>query len=161
MGYRSDVGIIVAFETREDMEKVIATYKMDVDVQRLDLFAEWSIYEGKEVCFLQYRNEHVKWYDDYEDVVGIRNLPKLAESFGETQGIPYAWKELNVGEDGAIHENSGSSCVGLSSSTPELEEFCDDMLIVTHPEIHFGTEHSVNMDTIREIPNGEKEEVNG
>ena len=50
MGYRSDVGIIVAFETREDMEKVIAIYKMDVDVQRLDLFAEWSVYEGKDVC---------------------------------------------------------------------------------------------------------------
>ena len=155
MGYRSDVGIIVAFKTRLDMEKVIAIYKMDVDVQRLDLFAEWSIYEGKEVCFLQYKNEHVKWYDDYEDVVGIRNLPKLAESFGETQNIPYAWKELNVGEDGAIHENSGSS------RPTELEEFCDDMLIVTHPEIHFGTEHSVNMDTIREIPNGEKEKVDG
>ena len=152
MGYRSDVGIIVAFKTRLDMEKVIAIYKMDVDVQRLDLFAEWSIYEGKEVCFLQYRNEHVKWYDDYEDVVGIRNLPKLAESFGEAQGIPYAWKELNVGEDGAIHENSSSP------SPTELEEFCDDMLMVTHPEIHFGTEHSVNMDTVSEITNQEKGE---
>ena len=152
MGYRSDVGIIVAFKTRLDMEKVIATYKMDPDVQRLDLFAEWSIYEGKEVCFLQYRNEHVKWYDDYEDVVGIRNLPKLAEAFGEAQDTPYAWKELNVGEDGAIHENSGSS------RPTELEEFCDAMLDVTHPEIHFGTEHSVNMDTVSEITNQEKGE---
>ena len=158
MGYRSDVGIVVAFKTREDMEKVIAIYKMDVDVQRLDLFAEWSIYVGREVCFLQYKNEHIKWYDDFEDVVGIRNLPKLAESFGEAQDIPYAWKELNVGEDGAIHENSGCSSVGLSSSTPELEEFCDDMLMVTHPEIHFGTEHSVNMDTVSEITNQEKGE---
>ena len=150
MGYRSDVGIIVAFKTRLDMEKVIAIYKMDVDVQRLDLFAEWSIYEGKEVCFLQYKNEHVKWYDDYEDVVGIRNLPKLAESFGETQNIPYAWKELNVGEDGAIHENSGSS------RPTELEEFCDNMLDVTHPEIHFGTEADYVSDTISEITNQEK-----
>jgi hypothetical protein len=152
MGYRSDVGIIVAFKTREDMEKVIAIYKMDVDVQRLDLFAEWSIYEGRGVCFLQYKNEHVKWYDDYEDVVSIRNLPKLAESFGEAQDIPYAWKELNVGEDGAIHENSGSS------RPTELEEFCDDMLGVTHPEINFGTENSVNMDTVSEITNQEKGE---
>ena len=152
MGYRSDVGIIVAFKTRLDMEKVIAIYKMDVDVQRLDLFAEWSIYEGKEVCFLQYKNEHVKWYDDYEDVVGIRNLPKLAESFGETQNIPYAWKELNVGEDGAIHENSGSS------RPTELEEFCDAMLDVTHPEIHFGTEADYVSDTISEITNQKKGE---
>ena len=151
MGYRSDVGIIVAFKTRLDMEKVIAIYKMDVDVQRLDLFAEWSIYEGKEVCFLQYKNEHVKWYDDYEDVVGIRNLPKLAESFGETQDIPYAWKELNVGEDGAIHENSGSS------RPTELEQFCDDMLMVTHPEIHFGTDFVKDLQ-VSEITNQEKGE---
>jgi hypothetical protein len=152
MGYRSDVGIVVAFKTREDMEKVIAIYKMDVDVQRLDLFAEWSMYEGKDVYFLQYKNEHVKWYDDYEDVVGIRNLPKLAESFGEAQDIPYAWKELNVGEDGAIHENSGSS------RPTELEEFCDAMLDVTHPEIHFGTEADYVSDTISEITNQEKGE---
>ena len=151
MGYRSDVGIIVAFKTRLDMEKVIAIYKMDVDVQRLDLFAEWSIYEGRGVYFLQYKNEHVKWYDDYEDVVGIRNLPKLAESFGETQNIPYAWKELNVGEDGAIHENSGSS------RPTELEEFCDAMLDVTHPEIHFVTDFVKDLQ-VSEITNQEKGE---
>ena len=165
MGYRSDVGIIVAFKTRLDMEKVIATYKMDVDVQRLDLFAEWSIYHreksppqdwGKdelcEVFFLQYKNTDIKWYDDYEDVVGIRNLPKLAESFGEAQDIPYAWKELNVGEDGAIYENGGSS------RPTELEQFCDDMLNVTHPEIHFGTDYSGNENTVSEITNQEKGE---
>jgi len=152
MGYRSDVGIIVAFKTRLDMEKVIAIYKMDVDVQRLDLFAEWSMYEGKDVYFLQYKNTDIKWYDDYEDVVGIRNLPKLAESFGEAQDIPYAWKELNVGEDGAIHENSGSS------RPTELEQFCDNMLDVTHPEIHFGTEADYVSDTISEITNQEKGE---
>ena len=165
MGYRSDVGIVVAFKTREDMEKVIATYKMNPDVQRLDLFAEWSIYHreksppqdwGKnelcEVFFLQYKNTDIKWYDDHDDVIGIRNLPKLAESFGEAQDIPYAWKELNVGEDGAIHENSGSS------RPTELEEFCDAMLDVTHPEIHFGTEADYVSDTISEITNQEKGE---
>ena len=160
MGYRSDVGIVVAFKTREDMEKVIATYKMNPDVQRLDLFAEWSIYEGRGVCFLQYKNEHVKWYDDYEDVVGIRYLTKLVESFGEEQDMTYAWKELNVGEDGAIHENDNHSPRGelVTDQATELEEFCDSMLEVTHPEIQFGTEHSVNMDTVSEITNQEKGE---
>jgi len=158
MGYRSDVGIVVAFKTREDMEKVIATYKMNPDVQRLDLFAEWSIYEGKEVCFLQYKNTDVKWYDDHDDVVAIRYLTKLVESFGEEQDMTYAWKEVNVGEDGAIHEGDNHSPRGelVTDQATELEEFCDDMLMVSHPEIQFGTEHSVS-DTIREIPNGEKE----
>ena len=163
MGYRSDVGIVVAFKTREDMEKVIATYKMNPDVQRLDLFAEWSIYESKEVCFLQYKNSYVKWYDEYDDVKAIRYLTKLVESFGGEQDMTYAWKEVNVGEDGAIHEGDNHSPRGelVTDQATELEEFCDDMLMVSHPEIQFGTDYSGNMDTIREIPNGEKEEVNG
>jgi len=159
MGYRSDVGIIVAFKTREDMEKVIATYKMNPDVQRLDLFAEWSIYEGRGVCFLQYKNEHVKWYDDYEDVVGIRYLTKLVESFGEEQDMTYAWKELNVGEDGAIHEGDNHSPRGelVTDQATELEEFCDNMLMVTHPEINFGTEQPRG-ELVSEITNQEKGE---
>ena len=172
MGYRSDVGIVVAFKTREDMEKVIATYKMNPDVQRLDLFAEWSIYHreksppqdwGKnelcEVFFLQYKNTDIKWYDDYDDVIGIRHLTELANTFGEEQGMYHAWKEVNVGEDGAIHYEEGSWEGG--NSTFELSNFCDSMLEVSHPEIQFGTEYSGNMEIIREIPNGEKEEVNG
>ena len=101
----------------------------------------------------------MKWYDDYEDVVGIRNLPKLAEAFGEAQDMPYAWKELNVGEDGAIHQDEGSWEGG--NNTFELSNFCDSMLEVTHPELEFGTEYSGNMEIIREIPNGEKEKVDG
>ena len=172
MGYRSDVGIVVAFKTREDMEKVIATYKMNPDVQRLDLFAEWSIYHreksppqdwGKnelcEVFFLQYKNTDVKWYDDHDDVIGIRYLTKLASNFGKEQGMFYAWKELNVGEDGAIHYEEDSK--DSEGSKYELSSFVDDMLVVTHPEIYFGTEYSGNMDIIREIPNGEKEKVDG
>ncbi|MAL47297.1 hypothetical protein [Hyphomonas sp.] len=172
MGYRSDVGIIVAFKTREDMEKVIATYKMNPDVQRLDLFAEWSIYHreksppqdwGKnelcEVFFLQYKNTDVKWYDEHADVQGIRHLTQVANNFGEEQGMYHAWKELNVGEDGAIHQDEGSWEGG--NNTFELSNFCDSMLEVSHPEIQFGTEYSGNMDIIGEIPNGEKEKVDG
>jgi len=105
----------------------------------------------------------VKWYDDYEDVKAIRHLIKLTEAFGEEQDMTYAWKELNVGEDGAIHEGDNHSPRGelVTDQATELEEFCDDMLMVSHPEIQFGTDYSGNMDTIREIPNGEKEEVNG
>ena len=172
MGYRSDVGIVVAFKTREDMEKVIATYKMNPDVQRLDLFAEWSIYHreksppqdwGKnelcEVFFLQYKNTDIKWYDDHDDVIGIRYLTELANTFGEEQGMHYAWKEVNVGEDGAIHYEEDSK--EPEGCKYELSNFCDSMLEVSHPEIQFGTEYSGNMDIIREIPNGEKEKVDG
>ena len=130
MGYRSDVGIVVAFKTREDMEKVIATYKMNPDVQRLDLFAEWSIYhraitsELCEVFFLQYKNTDIKWYDDHDDVIGIRYLTKLASNFGKEQGMFYAWKELNVGEDGAIHYEEDSK--DSEGSKYELSSFVDE-----------------------------------
>ena len=109
MGYRSDVGIIVAFKTRHGEGNPT---KMNVDVQRRGVVNYHRVVTpirlGYKVFFLQYKNEHVKWYDDYDDVVGIRHLTKLASNFGEEQGMHYAWKELNVGEDGAIHYEEDS-----------------------------------------------------
>ena len=54
-GYRSDVGIVVAFKTRETWRR---RYLQDEPRRATtDLFAEWSIYEGKvKDVFLQYKN---------------------------------------------------------------------------------------------------------
>ena len=109
--------------------------------------------------FLQYKNTDIKWYDEYDDVIGIRYLTELANTFGKEQGMQYAWKEVNVGEDGAIHYEEDSK--EPEGCKYELSNFCDDMLMVSHPEIQFGTDHSGNMEIIREIPNGEEEKVNG
>ena len=87
MGYYSDVGIVVAFNKRDDMEKVLSVYKMNPDVQRLDTFAEWTIYESDDVHFLEYKNNYVKWYDDYDDVKAIRYLTELIETFSEEQDM--------------------------------------------------------------------------
>ena len=133
MGYYSDVGIVVAFDKRDDMEKVLSVYKMNPDVQRLDTFAEWTIYESDDVHFLEYKNTYIKWYDDYVDVKAIRYLTELIETFSEEQDMPYAWKEVNVGEDGAIHENKNSL-----EDDDELYCFCDEWLNTEPATINFG-----------------------
>tara|TARA_Y100001937_G_scaffold106087_1_gene147445 strand:- start:105 stop:566 length:462 start_codon:yes stop_codon:yes gene_type:complete len=133
MGYYSDVGIVVAFDKRDDMEKVLTVYKMTPEVQRLDSLAEWSVYEGKDVCFAQYKNGYVKWYDGYDDVEAIRYLCTVAEQFGKEKGMSFAWKEVNVGEDGAIHENKNSL-----EDDDELHCFCDEWLNTEPATINFG-----------------------
>tara|TARA_B100001093_G_scaffold172898_1_gene165771 strand:- start:29163 stop:29645 length:483 start_codon:yes stop_codon:yes gene_type:complete len=160
MGYYSDVGIVVAFNKRDDMEKVIATYKMNPDVQRLDLFAEWTIYESDDVHFLEYKNTYVKWYDDYDDVKAIRYLTKLVESFGEEQDMTYAWKELNVGEDGAIHEGDNHSPRGerVTDQATELEEFCDEWLSVEPATLNCGCDDMMVMHNIKQLT---EEKVDG
>jgi len=160
MGYYSDVGIVVAFNNRDDMEKVIATYKMNPDVQRLDLFAEWTIYESDDVHFLEYKNTYVKWYDDYDDVKAIRYLTKLVESFGEEQDMTYAWKELNVGEDGAIHEGDNHSPRGerVTDQATELEEFCDEWLSVEPATLNCGCDDMMVMHNIKQLT---EEKVDG
>jgi len=160
MGYYSDVGIVVAFNKRDDMEKVLSVYKMHPDVQRLDTFAEWTIYESDDVHFLEYKNTYVKWYDDYDDVKAIRYLTKLVESFGEEQDMTYAWKELNVGEDGAIHEGDNHSPRGerVTDQATELEEFCDEWLSVEPATLNCGCDDMMVMHNIKQLT---EEKVNG
>ena len=160
MGYRSDVGIVVAFNKRDDMEKVLSVYKMHPDVQRLDTFAEWTIYESDDVHFLEYKNTYIKWYDDYDDVVAIRYITELVESFGQEQDMTYAWKELNVGEDGAIHENDNHSPRGelVTDQATKLEEFCDEWLSVEPATLNCGCDDMMVMHNIKQLT---EEKVDG
>jgi len=153
MGYYSDVGIVVAFNKRDDMEKVLSVYKMHPDVQRLDTFAEWAIYESDDVHFLEYKNTYIKWYDDYDDVKAIRYLTKLIETFSEEQDMPYAWKEVNVGEDGQGHENGNRSPRGerVTDQARELDEFCDEWLSVEPATLNCGCDDMMAIHNIKQL----------
>lgn len=160
MGYYSDVGIVVAFNKRDDMEKVLSVYKMHPDVQRLDTFAEWTIYESDDVHFLEYKNTYIKWYDDYDDVKAIRYLTELIETFSEEQDMPYAWKEVNVGEDGQVLENGNRSPRGerVTDQAIGLEEFCDEWLSVEPATLNCGCDDMMVMHNIKQLT---EEKVDG
>ena len=134
MGYRSDVSIVVAFDNLDNMKEVLAVYLLDPRVKDMNLMEYWETYQNvygeKTVYYLKLYEQDWKWYDSYEDVQGLQRLYLLAMEFAENRKFAVAWKEVSIGEDGAIEADEGSS-------NGFLQEFCDELLGYSHPEIIF------------------------
>jgi len=115
MGYRSDVVIAFAFDTKEQIEEVLAIYRMHTFVQQHDLEKLWSVHDWGDCWGLTYSADYVKWYETYEDVQGIEHMLKVVQNFvdartdvGETyedgkqeivQSFHYAYRMFRIGED--------------------------------------------------------------
>ena len=145
MGYRSDVSIIVAFDNLDNMKEVLSAYLLDPRVKEHELMQYWSVHKADAsymscddtsdaVYYLKLEEEDWKWYDSYDDVQGLKYLCELADKFAEErENFDVGWKEISIGEDGAISVNEGL----LNSA---LRAFCDDMLDYTTPEIFWSSE---------------------
>jgi hypothetical protein len=143
MGYRSDVSIIVAFDNLDNMKEVLAVYLLDPRVKEHELMQHWNVhkyntskdasYMSDAVYYLKLNECDWKWYDSYDDVQGLKYLYELADKFvEERENFDVGWKEISIGEDGAIMMEQG-----LSNDT--LQAFCDDMLDYTTPEIYWSS----------------------
>lgn len=99
MGYRSDVIIAVAFKDNAHRDEVWAVYCMDPRVQKHNLAGAWKNYDKGDYPVLWYHAEHVKWYDNYEDVQGIEHLIDVASNFARERGHPYGALHYRVGEE--------------------------------------------------------------
>tara|TARA_R100000664_G_scaffold3620_1_gene7940 strand:+ start:333 stop:818 length:486 start_codon:yes stop_codon:yes gene_type:complete len=145
MGYRSDVSIVVAFDNLDNMKEVLAVYLLDPRVKEHDLMQHWKtcqdVFEPQQqlvgeplqpitTYYLKLYEQEWKWYDNYEDVQGLQHLYLLAMEFAENRKFAVAWKEVSIGEDGAIEADEGNS-------NDLLQEFCDELLGYSHPEIIF------------------------
>ena len=141
MGYRSDVSIVVAFDNLDNMKEVLAVYLLDPRVKDMNLMEYWETYQNvygeKTVYYLKLYEQDWKWYDSYEDVQGLQRLYLLAMEFAENRKFAIAWKEVSIGEDGAIEADEGSS-----EEYSFLHEFCEDSLGYTNPEIIFDDTNS-------------------
>ena len=120
MGYRSDVVIAVAMANKENMDELLSVYALNIFVQKNNLLPEWGVGEYQGAWVAMYTAECVKWYDSYDDVKGLSALPKLAETFWEERGLPYAYRFIRVGEE---HEDIEISC--NESGTDETEKTGD------------------------------------
>ena len=120
MGYRSDVTIAVAMTNKENMDELLSVYALNMYVQKHNLLPEWEVGEYQGVWVAMYTADGVKWYDSYEDVTGLEALTKLAETFWEERGLPYAYRFIRVGEE---YEDIEVSC--NESSTDETEKTGD------------------------------------
>lgn len=131
MGYRSDIVIAFTFKTKEQIDEVLAIYRMHRFVQAYNLAEEWKTHDWGECWGLTYSANSVKWYDGYEDVQGVEYMKELVETFAEERGedigpidadgkqqgivaFPYAYRKLRIGEEDDDVEQDSESNSDLS-----------------------------------------------
>ena len=130
MGYRSDVLIAVAFSNKEHRDEVWAVYCMDQRVKDNNLAEAWQTYDEGEYPVLWYEQDHVKWYESYDDVQGIEHMIEVASNFAQERGLHYASIMLRVGEEMTDIEHNNRQTNG------DMEDFlyklCDIERTITH-----------------------------
>lgn len=101
MGYMSDVAIGIAFNTKEQIDEVLAIYQMRPFVSEHDLVKQWTVRDWNGVWGLTFNVLGVKWYDSYEDVQGLEDMVNVVKTFADERGdaFPYAHCKLRIGED--------------------------------------------------------------
>jgi hypothetical protein len=105
MGYRSEVGYVIAFEDKDLFNQFIVQAKLD-PVYELCWKAEYEtnftqVLEDK--LMLKFHATDVKWYDDYADVKCHEALLKLVDDYIEkyTEQIDagISWSFIRIGEE--------------------------------------------------------------
>ena len=145
MGYRSDVYIAVAFDSKKNMDEVIAAYALNINVEKHNLVNDWVI---KDDNILYFHAENVKWYEHYEWVEGYEYMFELVEKFYESRGFSSAYRLLRVGEedddvedrhdwfDGDNEHNADNEDTGLDDTdTTLIDKLMLNMEIVRKIEV--------------------------
>ena len=146
MGYRSEIVIAVAMANKEDMDELLSVYALNMYVQKENLLPEWEVGEYEDAWVAMYTAEQVKWYDHLDDVKGLSALTKLAETFWEERGLPYAYRFVRVGDE---YEDIEVSCNESSSNeTDKTGDILADLLadaLQVHTtitnEVHFANDN--------------------
>ena len=116
MGYRSDVGIAVAFDNERSLQEVQALYAMDSTVQAEGLgdfvgsgqstnMLQWEchVYRNtvdSDVFILTINLSGVKYYPSYPTTKAIEYMHDLCQMLArENPDFVYAYKSIEVGEE--------------------------------------------------------------
>ena len=101
MGYTSDIVIAFAFNTKEQIDEVLAIYQMRPFVSEHNLVEQWTVRDWNGVWGLTFNAVSIKWYDSYEDVQGLEDMINVVKTFADERGdaFPYAHCKLRIGEN--------------------------------------------------------------
>ncbi len=122
MGYRSDIAIAFAFKTKEQIEELMAIYRMNEKVQKYECEKHWNIHDWGESWGLTLTINNVKWYDAYEDVQAFEYMHDLVlEFYANREGFRYAYRMILIGEE-------DKDIVVVNSYSPDDYELHDQLL---------------------------------
>lgn len=100
MGYRSEVVLMAVFANAEEHDEVMSIYRMNPKVQEHKLEAAWRRVDmDSGVVVRIYEGDYVKWYESYEDVIALKGLEDVMQTFHDERGFSYAWGYARIGEE--------------------------------------------------------------
>ena len=131
MGYRSEVGYVIAFTEKEVYDQFKVQYKLDpaYDECRDDESGTDShdvqLEFRDDDLLIKFRAIDVKWYDHYSDVKCHRALLDLADEYAEKYDC-VSWCFVRIGEEtGDIDTEYGGSGEATSMIYP-VSSICFD-----------------------------------
>lgn len=131
MGYRVDVLNAVALDSKENLEKLVALYKMNPLVQQYDAFSRFWEFDKltaftKDVFILHSLCQDIKWYSGYDDVKCIEHMQYLCEVLSrENEEFVYSFKHISIPEDAddvGVSVERDRSANYRGTTTPEIDE---------------------------------------
>ena len=162
MGYRSDGIIVVAFESLEDMREVLAVYRLDPRVQKLNpfqrdidddgdndgnwTFHDWALDEAT-TCFIMRLDFYGwKWYDDYEDIQAYQHITTVCQQFAnERENFAYAYRFVRGGEE---HDDIDTECYGSDAYLSQL--MVENLTNEVHYRMHWEILDDLSCNTTRQ-----------
>ena len=117
MGYRSNVAYVLRFKDKEQCDAFINIQLAKADKHITDAVGELTRVDDN---VLGFHHDHVKWYDDYEDVMAHTTLMQdtirlFSEGVGATNDLPYdeqaGYRFIRLGEeddDNTVEEEGNS-----------------------------------------------------
>ena len=138
MGYRSDGTIVVAFESLQDMYEVLAVYRLDPRVQKLNpfqrdiddddergnwTFHDWHLDEHTKCVIMRLDFYGWKYYREYEDIQAYEHLVAVCKQFAnEREDFSYAYRFVRGGEE---DDDTEEECYG--SDTPLSQSMVENL----------------------------------
>lgn len=131
MGYRSEVGYVIAFTEKEVYDQFKVQYKLDPaydecrdDESGTDSHDVQLEFRDNDLL-IKFRAVDVKWYDHYSDVKCHRALLDLADEYAEKYDC-VSWCFVRIGEEtGDIDTEYGGSGEATSMIYP-VSSICFD-----------------------------------
>lgn len=100
MGYRSDVLLAVAVE-KKNADTFWAAYIIYPGVQETDVAKEWERVDRDDVVVFYTKQECIKWYREYPDVMALEAALTLARELdAEDNDFSATTEHMEIGEEG-------------------------------------------------------------
>lgn len=125
MGYRSEVGYVIAFTEKEVYDQFKVQYKLDPEYDQCRDDEPHDLYFNDNKQLVKFEASDVKWYDSYPDVIAHHKLLELADEYAEKYNC-VSWSFVRIGEEtGDIDTQYGGNGEATSMLYP-VSSLCWD-----------------------------------